>query len=59
MKSSMNDKLKGTFHEASGTVKEMAGKATDNPKLLAKGKVEKMTGKIQNKIGQVKEVMGA
>jgi uncharacterized protein YjbJ (UPF0337 family) len=58
MKSSMKDKVKGTFHEAKGKVKEMAGKITDNPKLEAKGKVEKLAGKAQEKIGQVKKVLG-
>jgi len=58
MKSSMKDKVKGTFHEAKGKVKEMAGKITDNPKLEAKGKVEKIAGKVQEKIGQVKKVLG-
>ena len=58
MKSSMKDKVKGTFHEAKGKVKEMAGKITDNPKLEAKGKVEKIAGKAQKKIGQVKKVLG-
>ena len=58
MKSSMKDKMKGTFHEAKGTVKEMAGKITDNPKLEAEGKGEKIGGKVQEKIGQVKKVLG-
>ena len=58
MKSSMKDKVKGTFHEAKGKVKEMAGKITDNPKLEAKGKAEKLAGKAQGKIGQVKKVLG-
>jgi len=58
MKSSTKDKVKGTFHEAKGKVKEMAGKITDNPKLEAKGKVEKIAGKAQGKIGQVKKVLG-
>ena len=58
MKSSMKDKVKGTFHEAKGKVKEMAGKITDNPKLEAKGKAEKIAGKVQEKIGQVKKVLG-
>jgi uncharacterized protein YjbJ (UPF0337 family) len=58
MKSSMKDKVKGTFHEAKGKVREMAGKITDNPKLEAKGKVEKIAGKAQGKIGQVKKVLG-
>ena len=58
MKSSMKDKVKGTFHEAKGKIKEMAGKITDNPKLEAKGKVEKIAGKAQGKLGQVKKVLG-
>ena len=59
MKSSMKDKVKGTFHEAKGKVKEMAGKITDNPKLEAKGKAEKIAGKAREKIGQVKKVLGS
>ena len=58
MKSGMKDKVEGTFHKAKGKVKEMAGKITDNPKLEAKGKVEKIAGKVQEKIGQVKKVIG-
>ena len=58
MKSSMKDKMKGTFHEAKGKVKEVAGKITDNPKLEAKGKAEKISGKVQEKVGQVKKVLG-
>ena len=58
MKSSMKDKVEGTFHEAKGKVKEVAGEITDNPKLEAKGKTEKIAGKVQEKIGQVKKVLG-
>ena len=58
MKSSMKDKVKGTFHKAKGTAKEMAGKITGNPKLEAEGKGEKIGGKVQDKIGQVKKVLG-
>jgi uncharacterized protein YjbJ (UPF0337 family) len=58
MKSSMRDKAEGTFHKAKGKAKEMAGKVTDNPKLEAKGKVEKIAGKVQEKVGQVKKVLG-
>jgi uncharacterized protein YjbJ (UPF0337 family) len=57
MKSSMKDKVEGTFHDAKGKVKEMAGKVTDNPKLEAKGKAEKIAGKVQKKVGQVKKVL--
>ena len=58
MKSSMKDKAKGTFHEANGKAREMAGKITDNPKLEAKGKAEKIAGKVQEKVGQVKKTLG-
>ena len=58
MKSSGRDKAEGKFHELKGKVREMAGKITDNPKLLAKGKAEKIAGNIQEKIGQVKKVLG-
>ena len=58
MKSSIKDKVKGTYHEAKGAVKEMAGEITDNPKLEAKGKAEKIAGKAQEKVGQVKKVLG-
>jgi uncharacterized protein YjbJ (UPF0337 family) len=58
MKSSMKDRAKGTFHETKGKAKEMAGRITDNPKLEAKGKAEKIAGKVQEKVGQVKKVLG-
>jgi uncharacterized protein YjbJ (UPF0337 family) len=58
MKSSMKDKVKGTFHEVKGSIKAMTGEITDNPKLEAKGDAEKMAGKTQEKIGQVKKVFG-
>jgi uncharacterized protein YjbJ (UPF0337 family) len=38
---------------------EMAGEITDNPNLEAKGKAEKITGKVHTKIGQVKKVLGS
>jgi uncharacterized protein YjbJ (UPF0337 family) len=59
MKSSMKDKVKGTFHDAKGKVREVAGKITDNPELEAKGKAEKIAGKVQKKIGEVKKVLGS
>lgn len=57
MKSSSRDNAEGTFHEAKGKVREMAGKLSNNPKLEAKGKAEKIAGKVQKKAGQVKKVL--
>jgi len=58
MKSSTKDQLKGTFHEAKGKVREIAGNITDDSNLEAKGKAENIAGKVQEKIGQVKKVLG-
>ena len=58
MKSSTRDKAEGTFHEVKGKAKEMAGKLTDNPELEAEGTDEKIAGKVQQKVGQVKKVLG-
>ncbi|KAF0216325.1 MAG: CsbD family [Geobacteraceae bacterium] len=58
MKSSTKDRAESTFHELKGKVKEVAGKLTDNPKLEAEGTVEKIAGKVQEKVGQVKKVLG-
>jgi uncharacterized protein YjbJ (UPF0337 family) len=58
MRSSTKDKVEGALHEAKGNLKEIAGKMTDNPKLRAEGIVEKTAGKILEKQGQVKKVLG-
>lgn len=59
MTSRTEDKAKGTFHQAKGKLKELAGRVTDNPKLEAKGRIEKLAGKVQKKIGEVKKVLGS
>ncbi len=58
MKSSTRDKAEGMFHGVKGTAKEVAGKLSDNPKLQAEGVVEKLAGRTQEKVGQVKQVFG-
>ena len=58
MKSSTKDQAEGTFHAVKGAVKEFAGKLSDNPRLEAEGVDEKIAGKVQDKIGQVKKVLG-
>ena len=58
MKSSTKDQVEGKFHEATGSIKELAGKLTNNNKLQAEGTVEKVSGKIQDKIGQFNKVLG-
>ncbi|MGD9948107.1 MAG: CsbD family protein [Desulfobulbus sp.] len=58
MKSSIKDQAEGSFHQVKGKVKEVAGKLTGKPELEVDGKVEKNAGKAQEKIGEIKEVLG-
>jgi uncharacterized protein YjbJ (UPF0337 family) len=58
MKSGTQDKAEGKLHQGKGKFKEIAGKLSDNPKLEAEGSREKLAGKVQEKIGQVKKVFG-
>jgi uncharacterized protein YjbJ (UPF0337 family) len=56
MKQSTKDEIAGKTHEAKGKIKEEVGKVTNNPNLEAEGEDEKVGGKIQNKVGQIKKV---
>ena len=58
MKSSKQDKAESMFHEVKGKVKEVAGKLSNDPNLEAEGTGEKIAGKVQEKVGQVKKVLG-
>lgn len=58
MKSSSKDQLEGAMHEVKGTAKEVAGKLTDNPTLVVEGSDEKIAGKVQGKIGEIKKIFG-
>jgi uncharacterized protein YjbJ (UPF0337 family) len=46
----------GNRDKAEGRIKEVAGNIPDNPKLEVDGNVEKITGQIQEKVGQIKKV---
>jgi uncharacterized protein YjbJ (UPF0337 family) len=56
MKPSTKDQIAGKLHEVKGDVKEKAGQVTNNPNLEAEGQGEKITGKVQRKIGQIEKV---
>ena len=58
MKSSTEDQAEGKFHKIKGNLKEIAGELSDNPKLEAEGTDEKIAGIVQEKIGQIKKVLG-
>ena len=58
MKSSTKDQNEGKFHKVKGTLKEFAGKLSNNPRMEDEGTGEKIAGTVQEKIGQVKKVFG-
>jgi len=58
MKSGTRDEAEGNWHKVKGKIKEIAGKLSDDPNLEAEGTNEKIAGKAQEKIGQVKKVVG-
>ena len=56
MKPSTKDHAEGVYHKIAGKIKEVAGKIIDNPDLEAKGSGEKISGEVQEKIGQIEKV---
>jgi uncharacterized protein YjbJ (UPF0337 family) len=58
MKSSTQDKAEGIAKNIAGRVKEVTGKAVGNPRLQADGQAEKVEGRIQKKVGDIKKVFG-
>jgi uncharacterized protein YjbJ (UPF0337 family) len=56
MKPSTKDQVEGTLHEVKGKVKEAAGRVANSPDLTHKGEAEALAGKVQKKVGQVKQV---
>ncbi len=58
MKSSTQDKAEGKWHKVKGKIKQVAGKAIGNRDLESEGEAENVDGKVQEKIGQVKKLVG-
>ena len=58
MKSSTQDNAEGTWHKVKGKVKEIAGKVTGNRDLEADGQAENVGGKVQEKVAEIKAVVG-
>lgn len=58
MRPSTKDQVKGRFQVAKGKLKEIAGKLFDNKRLEAEGTGEKITGKVQEKLGQTEKIFG-
>ena len=58
MNSSNSDKVEGAAKQVKGKNKEVAGKVIGDPELQDRGTAEKVDGKIQQKVGDVKKVFG-
>lgn len=54
--SSTHDEVEGKVHQANGFIKQGIGELTNNPNLYDEGTAEKVDGKVEEKIGQVKRV---
>jgi uncharacterized protein YjbJ (UPF0337 family) len=51
------DQFKGAAKEAGGSIKEGLGKVTGNERLEAEGKADKLEGKAQKSVGDVKSAI--
>lgn len=49
------DTAKGAMKDAKGSMKEAMGKATGNERMRAEGASEKMAGKVQKGVGNLKD----
>ena len=56
MEESTKDKVQGNVNQATGSAKEKIGQATDDPDLQDEGTLEKLKGKAQDKVGDIKKV---
>jgi len=51
------DRIEGSFEQAKGKAKEVAGKVTGDAKLETEGKSDKAAGKVQNAVGGLKDTV--
>jgi uncharacterized protein YjbJ (UPF0337 family) len=58
MTNSTRQQIEGNLHDANGTAKEAEGKLTNNPDLEAEGRIEKVAGIVQKKLGKLEKMIG-
>jgi uncharacterized protein YjbJ (UPF0337 family) len=51
------DRVEGSWEQAKGKAKEVAGKVTGDAKLEGEGKAQKTAGKVQNAVGGIKDTL--
>lgn len=57
MEPSKSNLMKGELNEVKGAVKEAAGKLTGDGDLEVEGTAQKAKGQVQQKIGQIEEIL--
>jgi uncharacterized protein YjbJ (UPF0337 family) len=58
MTNSTRQQIEGDLHDAKGTAKEAEGKLTHDPDLEADGRIEKVAGIVQKKLGKLEKLIG-
>ena len=54
----LTDKAKGLGNEIAGNIKQAAGKASHNQRLVSEGMAQERKGEAQNLKGKIKGVVG-
>lgn len=49
------DQIKGAAKDAKGSIKEGVGKATGNDRMAAEGAADRVAGKVQKGVGNLKD----
>ncbi|MCA9879653.1 MAG: CsbD family protein [Thermomicrobiales bacterium] len=55
MSDGIGDKIRGTFEETKGEVKQAVGEATDDDRLKAEGMLDEAKGKAERLLGDIKD----
>lgn len=58
MTNSTRQQIEGNLHDVKGTAKEAEGKLTNDPDLEAEGRIEKVAGIVQKKLGKLEKMIG-
>jgi len=58
MTNSTRQQIEGDLHDAKGTAKEAEGKLTHDPDLETEGRIEKVAGIVQRKLGKFEKMIG-
>jgi uncharacterized protein YjbJ (UPF0337 family) len=49
------DRIRGSYDQAKGKIKETVGEVTGDQKMKQEGKADQVSGKVENAIGSAKD----